>query len=129
MSKFERLTARSPKNNMAYLVKIKNNEQDLEGPYNTLLCVRDAFEALAVYEERLITPCNLTRIEDNKINLSDECADIYDLVEYCEAECKGKCNTGFMAGGIECDCVVNRYYWCMVRLAKLEHGFELEDKT
>ncbi len=53
MNKFERLTARSPKNNMAYLVNVKKNEQDLDGSYNTLLCVRDAFEKLATYEEIL----------------------------------------------------------------------------
>ena len=47
----ERLTARSPKNNMAYLVNVKENEQALDGSYDTLICVRDVFEALAVYEE------------------------------------------------------------------------------
>jgi hypothetical protein len=51
MSNINRLTARSPKNGMAYLVNVKKNEQDPEGPYNTLLCVRDAFEKLAVYED------------------------------------------------------------------------------
>lgn len=52
----ERLTARSPKNNMAYLVNVKDNEQVLEGSYNTLLCVRDAFEKLATYEETGLSP-------------------------------------------------------------------------
>jgi len=66
---------------------------------------------------------NLTVIEDERILFSDESADIYGIVEYCEAECEEKCGSGFIAGGIECDCVVNRLYWCMVRLAKLEHGW------
>jgi hypothetical protein len=50
--KIERLTARSPKNGMAYLVKVKNHEQDLEGAFNTLKCVTEAFERLAKYEDR-----------------------------------------------------------------------------
>jgi hypothetical protein len=50
--KLERLTARSPKNNMAYLVKVKPNEQDVESPYpNTLKCIMEALERLAQYEE------------------------------------------------------------------------------
>jgi len=56
MSRFERLTARSPRNNMAYLVDVKNDEQGLEGSYNTLVCVREAFERLAQYEETGLTP-------------------------------------------------------------------------
>lgn len=56
MSRFERLTARSPRNNMAYLVNVKNDEQGLEGSYNTLVCVREAFERLAQYEETGLTP-------------------------------------------------------------------------
>jgi hypothetical protein len=62
--KMERLTARSPKNNMAYLVKVKQNEQDVESPYpNTLRCIMEAFERLAQYED---TGCVVT--EDNDIN-------------------------------------------------------------
>lgn len=52
----DRLTARSPNNNMAYLVGVKSNEQDLEGSYNTLVCIRDAFEKLAQYEETGLSP-------------------------------------------------------------------------
>lgn len=50
--KTERLTARSPKNNMAYLVKVKQNEQSVESSYpNTLKCITEAFERLAQYED------------------------------------------------------------------------------
>ena len=59
----QRLTARSPKNNMAYLVNVKKNEQDLEGSYNTLLCVRDAFEALAKYEETGLSPDDIENLK------------------------------------------------------------------
>lgn len=62
MSKFERLTARSPKNNLAYLVNVKRTEQTLEGPYNTLLCVRDAFEKLALYEETGLSPSEVAEL-------------------------------------------------------------------
>jgi hypothetical protein len=41
---------------MAYLVDVKNDEQGLEGSYNTLVCVREAFERLAQYEETGLTP-------------------------------------------------------------------------
>lgn len=62
MDKFERLTARSPKNNLAYLVNVKRTEQILEGPYNTLLCVRDAFERLSLYEETGLSPSEVTEL-------------------------------------------------------------------
>ena len=59
----ERLTARSPKNGMAYLVKVKSSEQDLDGSYNTLLCIRDAFEALASYEETGLSPNEVAELK------------------------------------------------------------------
>lgn len=55
--KTERLTARSPKNNMAYLVNVKSHEQDVESPYpHTLRCITEAFEKLAQYEESFQNP-------------------------------------------------------------------------
>lgn len=59
----KRLTARSPKSNMAYLVNVKNDEQELEGSYNTLICVRDALERLAEYEETGFTPEQIKGME------------------------------------------------------------------
>ncbi len=56
MEGMKRLTARSPKNNMAYLANVKEDEQVLEGSYNTLICVRNSFELLAKYEETGLTP-------------------------------------------------------------------------
>jgi len=47
----ERLTARSPKNGMTYLVKVKPEEQAVDGTYDTLMCIREAFDRLAEYEE------------------------------------------------------------------------------
>lgn len=52
MPEYKRLTARSPKNNMAYLVNVKHDEQDVESPYpNTLRCLLECFERLAQYED------------------------------------------------------------------------------
>ena len=45
-----RLTKRAS-NGMPYLVNVKQNEQELEGSYNTLKCVQEAFEKLAKYED------------------------------------------------------------------------------
>jgi RNA polymerase-binding transcription factor DksA len=54
---FERLTARSPKNGMAYLVNVKQNEQVVESPYpNTLRCIMDSFNRLAAYEDSGLSP-------------------------------------------------------------------------
>lgn len=65
-----RLTARSPKNNMAYLVNVKPNEQDVESPYpNTLKCIMKAFERLAEYEETGLEPNEiLNKITEDKKN-------------------------------------------------------------
>lgn len=50
----ERLTARSVKNNMAYLVKVKPDEQEVESPYpNTLNAIIESFQRLAEYEDKI----------------------------------------------------------------------------
>jgi len=50
----ERLTARSSKNNMAYLIKVKPNEQDVESPYpNTLKAIMECFQQLADFENEI----------------------------------------------------------------------------
>jgi hypothetical protein len=46
----ERLTAKAP-NGMAYLVKVKPSEQEVESSYpNTLRCILESFNRLALYE-------------------------------------------------------------------------------
>lgn len=75
----DRLTARSPKNNMAYLVNIKNDEQALEGSYNTLMCVRDALERLARYEDTGLVPEEIIKLKSVAIQaclLYEICADL-----------------------------------------------------
>jgi hypothetical protein len=63
----ERLTARSPKNNMAYLVKVKRDEQDVESPYpNTLKAIIECFQKLAEYEDTGQTPVEVKRLADGK---------------------------------------------------------------
>lgn len=54
---FKRLTERSPKNGMAYLINVKQNEQVVESPYpNTLRCIMDSFNRLAEYEDSELSP-------------------------------------------------------------------------
>jgi len=78
----ERLTARSPRNGMAYLVNVKDDEQALDGRYNTLLCVRDAFERLATYEETGLIPSEI----DGLKTASKEAAEILrDMVDVANA--------------------------------------------
>ena len=46
----DRLTKRA-NNGMPYLAKVKDDETAVEGSYNTLKCIQEAFEKLAKYEE------------------------------------------------------------------------------
>lgn len=113
----ERLTARSPKNDMAYLVNVKSNEQALEGSYNTLLCVRDAFEALALYEETGLSPNEVTELAKAKtdncwISVGEQLPEEYTMVLASDGNCifraewvNGDCfgipdNTGFIPESI-----------------------------
>ena len=59
----ERLTARN-QNGLAFLVNVKNDEQEIDSPYpNTLRCILDCFERLAEYEDAeeegrlVVLPC------------------------------------------------------------------------
>ena len=77
----DRLTARSPKNNMAYLVNVKNDEQEVECKYpNTLQCILDSFQRLAEYEDTGFTPEKVIHL---KVALAATKA-MYDVV--CDAE-------------------------------------------
>lgn len=52
----DRLTARI-ENGLAYLVKVKDDEQVVESPFkNTLRCILDSFERLAQYEDSGLSP-------------------------------------------------------------------------
>jgi hypothetical protein len=54
---YERLTNRSPKNGMAYLVNVKPDEQEVDSPYkDTLKCIMDSFNRLAAYEDSGLSP-------------------------------------------------------------------------
>lgn len=46
-----RLTKRT-ESGLPYLAKVKDGETAVEGSYNTLKCIQEAFEALAQYEEK-----------------------------------------------------------------------------
>ena len=77
MPECKRLTARSPKNNMAYLVGVKKDEQELEGAYNTLMCVREAFERLAEYEDIGKSPEELRKLLTAEAELLEMVDDYY----------------------------------------------------
>lgn len=63
MSGFKRLTARSPRNNLAYLVNVKPDEQEVDSKYpNTLRAILDAFERLGQYEETGLAPEEITEL-------------------------------------------------------------------
>jgi hypothetical protein len=50
----ERLTARSVKNGLAYLIKVKPDEQEVESLYpNTLNAIFESFQKLAEYEDKI----------------------------------------------------------------------------
>jgi hypothetical protein len=63
-----RLTTRSPKNNCAYLVKVKSDEQAVDSEYpNTLRCIIECFEKLAKYEETGLEPEQIEALrQENK---------------------------------------------------------------
>lgn len=68
-----RLTARSTKNNIAYLVNVKPNEQTVESPYpNTLKCILDCFEKLAEYEETGFDPKQIKNLSSHIKEIEEE---------------------------------------------------------
>jgi hypothetical protein len=70
----DRLTARSPKNNMAYLVNVKNDEQEVECKYpNTLRCILDSFQRLAEYEDTGFTPEGVINLKATLWNIRAAC--------------------------------------------------------
>ncbi len=72
----DRLTARSPKNNMAYLVKVKKNEQDVESPHpDTLRYIIESFERLAEYEDAGLSPNDIKVLQQA---LDKSCEDAAD---------------------------------------------------
>ena len=95
--KAEKLTARSTKNNMAYLLKVKDGEQCVDGSYNTLQCIQEAFEKLAQYEEKeaeLEHQARLGRAVQKAFSICDELGvqqirkipTIEKLIEWAEQE-------------------------------------------
>lgn len=68
----QRLTARA-QNGMAYLTKVKPNEQEVESPYsNTLKCIMESIKRLAEYEETGLTPDEVTELQSKYKELKQE---------------------------------------------------------
>jgi hypothetical protein len=96
---FERLTARSPKNGMAYLVNVKQDEQDVESPYpNTLRCIMDSFNRLASYEDSGLSPEEVKQLivsdeskEQSSIEWFNRAKELQDeLNSYKQAKADGR---------------------------------------
>lgn len=71
----KRLTARSPRNNMAYLVNVKPDEQEVNSAYpNTLRAIRDSFERLGQYEDTGLAPeeVETLRTENERLRVALE---------------------------------------------------------
>lgn len=72
----DRLTARGPQNNMAYLVKVRTNEQDVERPHpDTLRCIIESFERLAEYEDTGLSPNDIKVLQQA---FDKSCEDVAD---------------------------------------------------
>ena len=84
----DRLTKRAA-NGMPYLAKVKDGETAVEGSYNTLKCIQEAFESLAKYEETEERRCegcvNLEKFE-NEVE--------YGANSPCTL-CKRRCNDNY----------------------------------
>lgn len=61
----ERLTKRTEVG-IAYLVKVKQNEQEIEGVKNTLQCLFDSWQRLASYEDTGLTPAKVAEFAKAK---------------------------------------------------------------
>ncbi len=138
-----RLTARSQKNNMAYLVNVKPNEQDVESPYpNTLKCIMEAFERLAQYEDKfeqlpnvvteepngnIESMRNMVYIKNKEVYLRGLGEDDKDvkLVDYCESENKRlygteiEADTSEFGDYMDDDSLLSLFYWACVGFAEV----------
>jgi predicted Zn-ribbon and HTH transcriptional regulator len=64
----DRLTNRSPKNNLAYLVKVMPDEQSVESPYpNTLKAILESLQRLAAYEDTGLSPEEIEQTKEKQI--------------------------------------------------------------
>jgi hypothetical protein len=78
--------------------------------------------------------CNCTTIIDKEVYLKDFDGN-FNLVDYCKAQCKVKCNinidalANIFAEYMDCDCVVSRFYHMAVGHAELRSRLKyFEDK-
>jgi len=83
----ERLTARSPKNDMAYLVNVKENEQAVDGSYNTLMCIRESWEKLAKYEETGLSPSGIEKLKIAGREAAEILKDMVDVANVTGSAC------------------------------------------
>lgn len=93
----ERLTKRA-ENGMPYLAKVKDGETAVEGSYNTLKCIQEAFEALAKYEELeeqgqiLKLPQPLTELAKFEILLQYQEGEIAQIIHCTDCTFSNHCD-------------------------------------
>jgi chromosome segregation ATPase len=85
----DRLTAREPHKSMAYLTKVKTDEQEIEASRNTCLCIMESWDRLAAYEDTGYTPEDVAKLAA-------------ELLEYRATGTVDECETR-KAGCEECD--------------------------
>jgi hypothetical protein len=98
-----RLTTRSPKNNCAYLVKVKSDEQAVDSEYpNTLRCIIECFEKLAKYEDTGIEPEQIEALQQQIAPLQGEAVlMVGDMPESC-SKCKLRITDTFNCSDYYC---------------------------
>ena len=106
----DRLTARTENGN-AYLVNVKPDEQEVDSPHkNTLQCILDCFERLALYEDTGLEPEEIDHLRD--LTKMVEGIEPDRLREIVEAEKDGRlvvlpCKVGDTVYTVDIDCKDN----------------------
>lgn len=93
----DRLTAKA-ENGMAYLVKVKLTEQEVESPFpNTLRAILESFNRLAAYEDTALTPEEIMALKAEN-QKRDEGCEFCCFTEYQDATLYPRDNDVFYAG-------------------------------
>ncbi|MFV0399181.1 MAG: hypothetical protein ACK5LX_01000 [Oscillospiraceae bacterium] len=59
----DRITARTP-DGLAYLAKVRPNEQEVEASRHTCECIYESWQRLAAYEDTGLSPENVVMVND-----------------------------------------------------------------
>lgn len=106
-----RLTARA-RNGLTYLANVKDHEQAIEGSKSTLLCIWDAFDKLARYEDTELSPEEVAALKSENARLKLQLGKVMEafVLEDVEIPCPSNVglNDSYECGtGTEC-----KQCWC-----------------